>query len=1096
MTSSAAVSVPSAPTPPNPAPNRSRRWRTLLLISLTLLLMLVGSMWWALHTASGTRSVLAAAQAASGGKLRVSGVAGSLDEGVQIDELSLRLAALHVDISGLALRWDMPALWQRRLHVQELHISSLRIASAPDPSPSVLPQDLSLPLTLEFDQLALGRLQLAQLVANGKSQETLSLSALTGQFSYRAQQYRGRLAFTSPWGSVRLDSATLASRRPFALSASGLLQGKIDTQLPPATVHADLSGNLSALIVGLQASIDEGQQQLLAGDARLVLAPFSPQMLSKLHLDIRHLNPAHWAATAPQADLRLRADVHPDDKAGAPSDRLRGNVYLANAKPGLLSDHALPLKELSSDLLLQGKSLNLSNLQAYFYGEGQLQGAVDVVLEPGLPKVQGQLQLQDINLQQIDQAFQRTRIDGSIKAQTVAGQRITMQTELREARAHLTMQGEYVLASQLLKLDALEFQAEQARVSASGSLTLSGEQRFQWQGVVANFDPARWLTVPVGRLQAKLAGSGSLLPQLRAQVDVPLLQGNFAGQSVDASASLLWQTNQLQVPQLAVQWGKNSVHAQGNWGVRGNSLKLEVDAPELSALQTLLESMQIQLSGALKAQIALHYDATAPAADITLQAHDIHLQSQEKSLALAAFDANVQLAPGLNGALNGTVKAEKLRLSGLPEQFPTEALDTLQLHLAGTRSAHTLSLDAALPEKQKFTLSLAGGWFAATAATVPHWSGHLNSLDLSVTPGLHLVQAASLEIAAQSLKLGKLQLRSDFAQLSLEQFDWTPTTLATRGSMSEVQVLPIWNLLHQQDMLTGDLRLRADWDVELKDNARATIHLQRQSGDLRINDGDGAGTPVPLGMTLAKLELGSGGLVLGTDAQRINLTLQADGTRLGQWQLNAETQLSRQNGAWSIASHSPMSGKLHAALPDLQWVGPTLNPGLALKGKLNIDANLSGTLGLPHYQAQIAGRELELALAAEGLLLPNGSLDAHLEDQHLTLTNLQFSNTINSLPDHELFRDVDLLGKRGEFKASGEIDIGAETGSIRAQWQNFPLLQRKDRWLVVSGESSIVETNELWVLSGKVTADGAYFKLPKLPPPSLSSDVVVTRRAD
>jgi hypothetical protein len=47
------------------------------------------------------------------------------------------------------------------------------------------------------------------------------------------------------------------------------------------------------------------------------------------------------------------------------------------------------------------------------------------------------------------------------------------------------------------------------------------------------------------------------------------------------------------------------------------------------------------------------------------------------------------------------------------------------------------------------------------------------------------------------------------------------------------------------------------------------------------------------------------------------------------------------------------------------------------------------------------------------------------------------------LPPHAQFKGVDMLGKRGEFNASGEIDIGKETGSIQAQWQQFLCCKEK-----------------------------------------------------
>jgi translocation and assembly module TamB len=180
----------------------------------------------------------------------------------------------------------------------------------------------------------------------------------------------------------------------------------------------------------------------------------------------------------------------------------------------------------------------------------------------------------------------------------------------------------------------------------------------------------------------------------------------------------------------------------------------------------------------------------------------------------------------------------------------------------------------------------------------------------------------------------------------------------------------------------------------------------------------------------------------------------------------------------------------------VQWLGPWINPGLALKGKLLIDAQLAGQMKQPKYQAKLSGRELEVAFASEGLLLPNGVLDAVIDESHVRLNRLEFSNTVSMMPRHAQFQGVNWIGQKGELSASGDIDIRNESGNIQAKMTQFPLLQRNDRWLVVSGETNIVNVKDVWNLTGKLKADGGYFKLPKLPPPSLSSDVVVIRSKD
>jgi len=180
-------------------------------------------------------------------------------------------------------------------------------------------------------------------------------------------------------------------------------------------------------------------------------------------------------------------------------------------------------------------------------------------------------------------------------------------------------------------------------------------------------------------------------------------------------------------------------------------------------------------------------------------------------------------------------------------------------------------------------------------------------------------------------------------------------------------------------------------------------------------------------------------------------------------------------------------------VPELQWLVSQFSSDFSLKGALTADAIFSGSFDEPLYKANIEGKGLEFAFASEGLLFPNGELKAELNEQTLKLTHLRFSNKVAFVPKQEQFQDLNWTGKQGEFNASGEVNWHTQAGAIKADWQMFPLLQRKDRWLVVSGQANITQVDNVWGLVGKLKADAAYFKLPKMPPPSLSGDVFVSR---
>lgn len=1152
--------TPAEQTTADTQPARRRRsWLSRLLVTLVLLLMSAGLLLtWLVKTDSGSRSLFALIDYVSLGSFKASGVHGSIGDDIQIDELSLKTSTLEIRASGVQLRWQPAALWHQQVLVDHLQASSLRVATASSNTPVSLPADLGLPFALQARELALGRLVVADILAGGKQKEIVTLTALKGTLEFVAQQYRAQLALSSPWGNASVTDATMASQRPFAIKGNALIQGQVRADVPPVAAQLQVAGSLQEMQLALQAKLQEKsipqgpasdtEKKLLTnkkiahlnGSASAVIAPFDAQIFKSAHVDIQHFNPAAWASAAPEADLRLLADLRPQtaqkvqqstpqntekniaeakvkssikkdaEKNIAPAaDLVEGDVSITNAAAGPLNRNVIPLRSVSARLKWQGTHLDVSHLMVQAGSQGQIRGDASLELQAGATRAQAQLSLTNIDLKQIDQRLHSTNINGSAKVQTAPDQTILTQAQLTDAKARLNTELSYDLNKLVLSLSKFELQAEESRLEAKGEIAFSGNQVFHVKGHLSNFDPARWVAAPAGRLQAEFSSYGQLQPRVQLQFRMPALQGQYAGEPVQGNVDLQWrQDQQLMLRQMDLRWGKNTLKGQGAWGAAGDLLTLNLDAPELSelnSLNSLFGSGLLAFGGKLKADVQLLGRFNDLAGSVSTDAEQLSFSHNNKNYTVARLSGKLSLSKGLDGQIEGDISAQHLggdlpalNDTDLTGVVQSEKIRQLQLQLKGKKAAHTLQADISFSGKQQLHLAANGALSAGAKNDLSHWDwkGQLQSLTLAGKPDLRLVSPASLQITPDSVRLGSLQLQSELAKLTLNQFEWLPGTLSTKGSMTDVRLLDIIHLFRPQYTVTGNLKLNTRWDLQLKDSVRGDIRIERQSGDLRFNDPDGTGTPVPLGIRNVQMQLRMGGLVAGTDGERLQLTATADGARLGQWEMNADSFLSKQDGRWMISPGAALNGRIKALIPDLEWLGPSINPGLVLKGKLSLDGALAGTMGKPRYRADVSGRDLELAFASEGLLLPHGLLEAHIEDNRLTLSQLQFSNTVTMLPPHAQFKGTDMLGKRGEFNASGEIDIGKETGSIQAQWQQFPMLQRKDRWLVVSGQASIIESKNIWSLTGKVLADGAYFKLPKMPPPSLSDDVHVTRKSD
>lgn len=1108
-------------------------------IILVVLMALLSLLCW---TQTGTQMALQLAQSLSGDSVKISGVSGRLVDELHIDEVSYSSKKTKLLASGIRLVWQPRTLLRGKLVIDTLEVSALRIASVADANPPQLPADLRLPLPIKINNAALGRLNIATLLKDGSELPTVQLSALTAQLDSTQALHMLNGGLTSPWGKLRLQGQ-IASTQPFALQATFAYHGQANKAIPNVGVNGVLQGSLAQISVAAQAigeehsevpvapssKVKNNRAAVLKGGFNAVLMAFSAQPIRAFQANIEGINPADFSAEAPQANLQVHADlktvsaavvdasIAQKNKTMKQADAMIGNIAILNTAPGRIDQHAMPFISLRSDVYWADTQLQFTNAFVRVAGNGKLTGQANMrMAEKGFPLVDANFKLDAINLAQLDKRIRPTQIAGLIHAETKtlidekkqASTVVNFQAKLQDPRVSLKIDANYRTAFQangeqsdvsnsILRLNRFELIAADSQVQGKGEIDFSEAQKFSLQGNVVRFDPSRWMKLPSGHIDADVYLTGQLKPKLSLNVQVPRVAGEYAGQVLSGVVDASWQEGlAISVKKMDLRWGKNTLNAQGIWGNKNDELVARLDAPDVAVLSHLFGA---NLTGAMQADVHVRGTLAAPAAKMNLLAQGIGI---EKQIYLDKVTATLNLGSEKNALVSADIMVQELRsnLAAAEKNRSTNLpllAERFALKIQGTRDAHQIDLTASLKAARQFTLSAAGGLQAKTM----QWRGQVTSLKLSGDPDLQLqapVQLSAEKMADKfSVHVGSAQLHGTLGKLALDEFDWTPTSIKTRGKLSDVKIIDVANLLKPQYAIEGDLLVNADWDVQLKDNIRGELHLQRQSGDIRVNDVDGTGQGLAMGLSGLQMRLNLGGLIAGSDAERIAVQVNATGTRLGSWTLNANSQIRRIGEQWKLFDEAKLDGDLHADVQDLQWLGPWLNPGLALKGKLKLDASLGGVIGKPQYKAQIEGRELEVAFASEGVLLPNGSLSAELDEKHVKLNELRFSNKVSVMPKHAKFRDINWLGQTGEFSASGEIDIAGQSGSILAKFQKFPLLQRKDRFVIVSGQTQIKQQNtqlgNTWALTGQLIADGAYFKLPKTPPPSLSSDVVVNR---
>ncbi|MBI3713336.1 MAG: translocation/assembly module TamB domain-containing protein [Burkholderiales bacterium] len=956
------------------------------------------------------------------------------------------------------------------------------------------------------------------------------------------QRHQWRLQLQSVWGSVQSEGE-LATATPFAVKANYHYTGQLIADIPQVSVQGNVSGDLVRLRVRADSVHQEGKADApalankMTAQLAVEVSPFAVQALGPGQVHIKNLNPRWLNASAPQALLDIDVDVRPlfatestsDDKkvdgrslklhltvpekkpdahaAKKEAASLVGTIVMRNTAPGSLDQEGLPFKQFSAEAQWAGRSLKISNARLSLLEgliEGHAQSDFSVLAQAQL---NAKLSVKEVNLARIDSRLHPSSIKGQIQVQTreqAKGQRqIDFQAQLTDPLANLRADATLTLGdAPQLQLKTVELSSDQSQLKGQAELSWADQHEFKMQGKLTQFDPSRWMKAPKGRIDGEFVAAGSWHPDWQVRLSVPHVSGELAGQTLTGVAQLQWQGDRLlKVDQMQWQWGRNTLQVNGSLGGEKDEMRLSLSADELNVFNSISPR---HLNGRANVQATLRGKLMAPSVEAQAQAEDVQWGSVAK---FAYLKASASIGAGQQAAMNVQVQAQQLRWNleeGSGSARPANSLREFSASLQGTRSAHQLAMQAQWDGGQALSMK-ASGKFDVPDWNAPAWSGRLDAVQLtgvSASAGgeisganvdLALREPGWLSWSRDKLAVSQLNLQGQLGQINVDQLEWTPRSLSTIGRARAFPANVLMKLGKAKERVQGDLTLALDWDVQLKEHLAAKIAVHRQAGDIEVVDADATSQKMPMGMREFDVDLRSAGVVAGSDAEKIELTLNAKGTRLGVWNGKLNSQLRRDGVHWTWDTDMPLAGDLHVQINELQWLASQASSELVGKGQLKMDADFSGKFSRPKYQAKIEGHGLEFAFASEGMLFPNGELKALLTDEVFKLEQLRFTNTLAFVPKIDRFQELNWAGRVGEFDASGEVNWRLQQGAITANWKNFPLLQRKDRWLVVSGQAGITQTDKSWTLAGKLAADAAYFRLPKMPPPSLSNDVLISR---
>lgn len=1130
---------------------RRRRWLralgwTIAAALLALALALGSLLWWIGRDDSLNQTLQrVAGWLPADQSLVAKEVTGSVKNGGRIGWLQWQSPTMKVEVNEAQIGWQFrPLLLSRTLKLGEVHIAELRIASTPDPDqPASEPlQSLTLPVKIELpfriDQIIWqGPPEAVVQDLHGRYEYTgtdheLKVSSL--RFAQGAYQAQLKLQGAAPMALQAEATGDVQVPNPLDKSADALntiavqakvtAEGTLATEAARLAIKANASAEASTPGPGTQdpqatepkreksgrpsetATAEVGTMQ---ADVEASIMPWRSQPLLAAKARLHNLDVSAFWPQGPRTLLTGQLQAGPDETV-APATNLEAqpwnlNTRFSNALPGPWDKQRLPVAELTARIDFDGQQWQVDDSRIQI-GKGHI--ALGGQFTPSTRLFEGLATVEQLNPADLYSTLEASPLQGRISAKAVqadvdssdpAASKIVFDANLQAASGKrdspalriqtLAASGQW--QAPLLQLEKLQLQALQASVDARSvefnTETQQAKARLKATAPGAQLSIEGQMGPASGAVQSQLQlGSMSTLTQWLRKL--PGVKDPLSGAQLDGSADL----------QLALK---------GGWE---NLLK------RLSAAHgAAIPASGLQIQAKLRAEKIRYLPAGTAA---------------EQSAILPALALSIDGSPE-NARVGLTAQAQQ---AGKSIQIDT----TLQAGLTGGKAMAPLDWQASLEKLQaQFTpdKNKPGPWVVQLQPGAPVQIQQRTS-GSTVLSTAYQFSAGKLQITPPKLSLR----RTSSEPLPPAQLTWEASSVTRAGSgqwgvRSAGQALGIplaWVdafSLGDDDPpleaagISGDLSFNARWNLDtLGKDLKADLTVERAAGDLRLAVDDGSSTTViqTTGPTATRAggtrtrQIGGTGMRSRIKDMRLNVQAQGsqvnakllwDSERAGKLNADLRTQLSYQQDGWTLPATAPLSGQLHANMPDMGLWSLFAPPGWRIQGSLAADASISGTLQDPKWQGDIKADGLNIVSLLDGVDLRDGILRAKLQGTRLDITELRLKGGKGS--------QARILGYSGnltrapedggQLTGSGYVQFtppgtGTESGlsmNLQAKASKLQVLVRADRQVSVSGDLQARLEQGQFTLHGDLTVDRASIILPEESAPSLDKDVVVRSAA-
>jgi translocation and assembly module TamB len=942
--------------------------------------------------------------------------------------------------------WKPGALLGRLLLIRGLGARTVQLSLKPSTGPTKPPTDLTLPLAIDIDRLAIGEFDWQAGPRTGR------ITGLELGFSGGKTEHRIRdLSLVSDYGKLT-GNLTVGARDPLPVQGSVVLDGAG----PIEGAHADvtLAGPLARLNVAAKGVYRDASLAITA-----VATPFASTPFASATADVAGLDASTFDASLPKTRARVQLAFAPQ------GDGIAGTFDAVNDDAGPIDRERVPFARFAAKFALAPPELRLDDIVATIADGGSARGSGVAMLTGASRGVRFRLDVADFDLSKLNTRLVATRMSGRL-AGDATQERQTIEGDVRERDTALA----FAATIDDARVDVREFRASRGGGSLAGRATLlrNDANDFTLQARADNLDPSRFGSVPSSSLDGTVDAKGALHPQLRVTAAVELAPSSRY-ENVAVAGSVKGNFTRTTASDLALDVLLASAHvkATGAVGAPNDRLAIVVDAPDLAALAPLLPaSVPHPLAGALRANAHLALAPNTIGGDVTWNAQGLHAGDYRA----ATLEGHAANAPGGTTRASLASRALAFDVKATSLASGARSLDALHLVASGTLAHHRATLDA---RNAAIDMALAVDGTLRNVDDLAHaqWNATVVSFENRGNVPVRIAPGALVVARASFAQITNAHLDVAEGTADVGEFTWNQGRITTRGSFTGVPLATAARLAGQKLPLDATLVLGGDWSIAANPRLNGTFTVKRERGDL-IADVPTANGTRREGVGIETL------LLAGTF---LNDTLDARAqfvsTRAGS--LNGTVTIGAVAGAPAgiIDRQAPLRLAVQGTLASLAVFQPWFGTEFAVDGRANLDVAATGTVGAPSWTGALEGAALRVDAPKYGVHVGNGTLRAHLARNGVVLDALHFA------------------GGDGTLDARGLFALpGAKSGATtQLTWnaQHFRVANRPDLRFVVDGAGTVAFENARLALEGRLTVVEGHVEYEPSPTGQLASDIVI-----